>query len=190
MKVELDDKQLLIGLVENDSSAIKEIYKQNFRLIQNLVVNNSGTQDDARDIFQEAIVTLYEKAKKKDFILTCQIKTYLYSVAKNLWLKKLQKNSFYVNGEDNDVGELVAVEDDLKIHEEKEAEYTMMIDALNRLGEPCKTLLVEFYLNNKDMVALSEMFGYTNANNAKNQKYKCLVRLKKLFFSNYHNTKE
>ena len=31
------------------------------------------------------------------------------------------------------------------------------------------------------------LFGYTNADNAKTQKYKCLMRLKKLFFAQYKN---
>jgi hypothetical protein len=58
--------------------------------------------------------------------------------------------------------------------------------ALNSLGEPCKSLLEGYYLKKMDMAALANEFGYTNADNAKNQKYKCLMRLKKLFFSQYN----
>lgn len=187
---ELDDKDLLEGLAKNDSAAIKEIYTKNFGIIQSFIINNSGTQDDARDIFQEAMITLYEKANDKDFVLTSQIRTYLYSVARNLWLKKLYKQNRYVSAEVTGLEETIAVDDDLELHEQKNEEYNIMMNALNSLGEPCKTLLEEFYLNNKDMTALTEMFGYTNSDNAKNQKYKCLVRLKKLFFANYHNIKE
>ncbi|MCU7693712.1 RNA polymerase sigma factor [Haoranjiania flava] len=187
---ELDDKDLLEGLAKNDSAAIKEIYTKNFGIIQSFIINNSGTQDDARDIFQEAMITLYEKANDKDFVLTSQIRTYLYSIARNLWLKKLYKQNRYVSAEVTGLEETIAVEDDLELHEQKNEEYNIMMNALNSLGEPCKTLLEEFYLNNKDMTALTEMFGYTNSDNAKNQKYKCLVRLKKLFFANYHNIKE
>jgi hypothetical protein len=50
------------------------------------------------------------------------------------------------------------------------------------LGEPCKTIIEEFYLNSRSMQEICEQFGYTNADNAKTQKYKCLQRLKKLFF--------
>jgi hypothetical protein len=58
--------------------------------------------------------------------------------------------------------------------------------ALNSLGEPCKSLLEGYYLKKLDMNALAAEFGYTNADNAKNQKYKCLMRLKKLFFAQYN----
>ena len=57
-----------------------------------------------------------------------------------------------------------------------------MGDALNLLGEPCKTIIEDFYINNRSMKEICENFGYTNADNAKTQKYKCLQRLKKLFF--------
>ena len=62
-----------------------------------------------------------------------------------------------------------------------------MDKALNNLGEPCKTLLEAYYMQKKSMVEIAGSFGYTNADNAKNQKYKCLMRLKKLFFSKYKN---
>jgi predicted DNA-binding protein YlxM (UPF0122 family) len=60
-----------------------------------------------------------------------------------------------------------------------------MAQALNQLGEPCRTLLEDYYFQDLSMQLITEKFGYTNADNAKNQKYKCLMRLKKLFFSLY-----
>jgi hypothetical protein len=58
-----------------------------------------------------------------------------------------------------------------------------MADSLDRLGEPCRTLLEDFYIRHMSMQDITEKFGYTNADNAKTQKYKCLMRLKRLFFS-------
>lgn len=80
----------------------------------------------------------------------------------------------------------MAVEEDLEIHEKRNAEFAIMDRALNSLGEPCKGLLEGFYLKKMDMQELAQEFGYTNADNAKNQKYKCLMRLKKLFFAQYN----
>lgn len=79
----------------------------------------------------------------------------------------------------------VDVADDVVEYEEREITFTKMAEALVMLGEPCKTLLEDFYLQDLSMQAITEKFGYTNADNAKNQKYKCLLRLKKLFFSLY-----
>ena len=82
--------------------------------------------------------------------------------------------------------ETISVEEDLDRFEKKDAAFAIMDRALNSLGEPCKSLLEGYYLNKKGMQELASQFGYTNADNAKNQKYKCLMRLKKLFFAQYN----
>ena len=185
LKAELNEQALLKGLAENDSKAVETLYKSHFGMIQHFVTNNNGSFDDARDIFQEAMITLYEKVQLDNFALTCQIKTYLFSICKNLWLKRLQQMGKYstpLSAQE----ESISVEEDLDQFEKKDAAFAIMDRALNSLGEPCKSLLEGYYLNKKGMQELASQFGYTNADNAKNQKYKCLMRLKKLFFAQYN----
>ncbi|MCU0337988.1 MAG: sigma-70 family RNA polymerase sigma factor, partial [Sediminibacterium sp.] len=95
MKAESNEQSLLKGLANNDSKAIETIYKENFGVIQAFIIGNNGSLDDARDIFQEAMIALYEKAQDKSFVLTCQIKTYVYSICRRLWLKRLQQLGRY-----------------------------------------------------------------------------------------------
>lgn len=185
MKLDFNEQALLKGLVDNDSKIIEIIYKNNFNLILSLVQNNNGTYDDARDIFQEAMITLYEKARTDNFVLTCQIRTYVYSVCRRLWLKRLQQAG-RIGGSIESLEEMVPVEEDLELHEKRNVEFTIMERAMTSLGEPCKSLLEAFYIQKKDMSSIAASFGYTNADNAKNQKYKCLIRLKKLFFAQYN----
>jgi len=85
------------------------------------------------------------------------------------------------------VDEVVSVEEELDVHEKRNADLIIMENALNKIGEPCKSLLEAYYLQKKSMPEIAEFFGYTNADNAKTQKYKCLVRLKKIFFTQYKN---
>ena len=185
MKSDTNEQLLLKGLANNDSKAIATIYKDNFNMVLALILNNNGTYDDANDIFQEAMITLYEKAKSESFVLTCQIKTYVYSVCRRLWLKRLQQLGRFGSAVEN-LEETVPVEDDLEAREKKNAEFAIMERAMNSLGEPCKSLLESYYINKKGMTEIAAAFGYTNADNAKNQKYKCLMRLKKLFFAQYN----
>lgn len=185
MKSDSNEQLLLKGLAHNDKKAIETIYKDNFTMVQALILNNNGTYDDARDIFQEAMIALYEKSKSESFVLTCQIKTYLYSVCRRLWLKRLQQMGRFIPQVSN-LEETVPVEDDLEIHEKRNADFAIMERALGSLGEPCKGLLEAYYLEKKGMNEIAAEFGYTNADNAKNQKYKCLMRLKKLFFAQYN----
>ena len=185
VKSETNEQLLLKGLAHNDSKAIELIYKDNFNMVLAFIINNNGSYDEAKDIFQEAMITLYEKATSESFVLTCQLKTYIYSVCRRLWLKRLQQLGRTTSGVEN-FEETVSVEEELEVHERKNAEFNMMDRALNSLGEPCKSLLQAYYLNKKGMSEIASQFGYTNADNAKNQKYKCLMRLKKLFFSQYN----
>lgn len=184
MKIYEEEKALLEGLASNDTNAIETIYRENYSAIQAYIIKNSGYADDARDIFQEAMVILFEKAKSDSFELTCQIKTYLYSVCRRLWLKKLQKETRY-NPSFELLQETVAVEDEIENHERKNIDFLMMENAMVQIGEPCKSLLEAFYIQNKSMPEIAKDFGYTNADNAKTQKYKCMVRLKKIFFTQY-----
>lgn len=185
MKGDTNEQALLKGLAHNDSKAIETIYKENFNMVQSFILNNNGSYDEARDIFQEAMIALYEKAQTESFVLTCQIKTYIYSICRRLWLKRLQQLGRYTTQVDS-MEETVAVAEDMEAHEKRNVEFAIMDRALNSLGEPCKSLLEGYYLKKMDMNALAREFGYTNADNAKNQKYKCLMRLKKLFFSQYN----
>ena len=186
MGITEQEKIAFKAIGNNEKEAIELVYKENYGLIQHYVVYNNGTEDDARDIFQEAMMVLYEKSKQPDFELTCQIKTYLYSVCRRLWLKKLQHGrriEMQVENFDN----VVAVEEDLEDHEKLTQQYLIMRSAMGKIGEPCKSLIEAFYVHHKNMQEIASFFGYTNADNAKNQKYKCLVRLKKLFFAQYKN---
>ncbi len=185
VKADTNEQALLKGLANNDSKAIETIYKDNFTMVQTFILQNNGSYDDARDVFQEAMIALYEKAQSNSFVLTCQIKTYVYSICRRLWLKRLQQIGRFTNQVDN-LDETVPVEDDLELHEKRNAEFAIMDRAMNSLGEPCKSLLQGYYLKKMGMQDLADEFGYTNADNAKNQKYKCLLRLKKLFFSQYN----
>jgi RNA polymerase sigma factor (sigma-70 family) len=140
--------------------------------------------DDARDIFQEAMIVLYEKSRLETFSLNCQIKTFVYSICRRLWLKRLQQLNKFTTQVDN-LEETVPVEEEVEEHEKKNNDFILMETAMNKIGEPCKSLLDGYYLQKKSMQEIAEIFGYTNSDNAKTQKYKCLVRLKKLFFAQY-----
>jgi RNA polymerase sigma factor (sigma-70 family) len=184
VKGDPNEQVLLKALANNDSKAAETIYKENFNMVLAFILNNSGSYDEARDIFQEAMITLYQKAKSESFVLTSQIKTYVYSICRRLWLKRLHQIGKTASGIEN--FEAIPIEDDIEIHERRNAELGIMDRALNSLGEPCKSLLEAFYIEKKSMDQIASSFGYTNADNAKNQKYKCLMRLKKLFFSQYN----
>ena len=177
------DTQLLEGLRDGENTVVSYIYRSTFPTILHLILTNNGTEDEAKDIFQEAVMVLYDRVLKDDFVLQSKISTFLYSVCRNLWLKQLNKRNQQIKLVDSEDFERLEVEEDIVNHREKEIEFNKMNTAMNLLGEPCKTILKEYYIKNKSMKEICQLMGYTNTDNAKTQKYKCLQRLKKLFFS-------
>lgn len=175
------DEEIIDGLISGDSEALKALYSNHFPLILNMVIRNSGTEDEAKDVFQEAVCVLYDKVQQGGFVLSSKLKTYLFAVSRHLWLKQL-KSKDWGTVDIKGMEESIELKGDLQLHQEKEMQFEQMERALEKLGDPCKTILTDFYIHGKSMVEISEKFAYTNADNAKNQKYKCLQRLKKLFF--------
>ena len=181
------EQQLLAALAAGGRTATEQIYQQYYHIINSWLVKNGGSSADAADIFQEAMVVLFGKAQDESFRLTCSIGTYLFAISKHLWYKKLQqqyKSPVFLQedtGEDeNENG--IAYEDDINVHNEREAHYEQLNNALDQIGEPCRSLLKAYYHHDKNMQEIAADFGYTNPDNAKNQKYKCLTRLRKLFY--------
>jgi RNA polymerase sigma factor (sigma-70 family) len=175
------DREVVLGILNDSEDALNKLYTGYFPMILQFILNNNGGEDDAKDVYQEGIIVLYNKIKGGNFELSSKLKTYIYSVCRRIWLKKLSQQSKKTSNI-SDFEDVMAVEVDVEQHEEKDKQFDKMQDALLHLGEPCKTIIQDFYINNLSMQDICEKFGYTNTDNAKTQKYKCLQRLKKLFF--------
>jgi RNA polymerase sigma factor (sigma-70 family) len=175
------DREVVLGILNNSEDALNKLYIGYFPMILQFILNNNGDEDDAKDVYQEGIIVLYNKIKGGEFELSSKLKTYIYSVCRRIWLKKLSQQSKKTNNI-ADFEDIISTDLDVEDHEQKEEQFDKMQSALLHLGEPCKTIIQDFYLNSLSMQDISEKFGYTNTDNAKTQKYKCMQRLKKLFF--------
>lgn len=180
----VEEDKLVASLRAKDERSLKLVYRQHYAMITNMVMNNGGSLQEAKDVYQDAVIVLYEKLQDDQFELNCQIKTFLYSVSRNIWLKQLKVRKKF-EGTIADTEEIPEQIWDSAM--DSEDRYQALALALASLGEPCSNIMRDFYINKSSMEEITEKFGYTNADNAKNQKYKCLKRLKKLFFSYYNN---
>lgn len=181
-----NEEHLLAELARGSYHATEAIYRQHHKVVVSWIGSHGGEEMDAEDVFQEAMVVLFEKAQKEDFRLSCKIGTYLFAVSKHLWYKRLEQRQrapgVLSDNAGADEGRDWAYEDDVQAHVEREAHYEQLNEALEQLGEPCRSLLQAFYHQDKSMQEIAAMFGYTNPDNAKTQKYKCLNRLRKIFY--------
>ncbi len=181
-KVAYTDLEFIDGLRHNNDLVLRALYKKYYNLVLKYVVNNSGNSESAADIYQETIIVLYENVQKPSFELNCQLQTFIFSIAKRLWLKQLRGNGHLARFNEGEEDEVVDVTEEISEHLKKESDIVKMNTSMDGLGEPCSTILKDFYVYKLSMDEISEKFGYTNSDNAKTQKYKCLQRLKRSFF--------
>jgi RNA polymerase sigma factor (sigma-70 family) len=160
--------------------ALEKVYG-NFPMIRKMVISGGGNEDDARDIFQDAILIFYRLAIKPDFILSSSISTLLYSISHKLWLKKYRDFDSRRSGISEDVhGKYDLQAEEIEEEEEEEERNKLSEKVLEGLGEPCSAILKMFYYENFSMKEIASRLGYSNENTAKAQKYKCIERGKKI----------
>ncbi len=173
------DARILDGIRRGDESALVTLYNAHRRPITALVMRNNGTNDDADDIFQEALVVLWERVRAGNYAHTAALGTFLFATARNLWLRRLAR----ARREQplDPAGENTSTDDPSPLEELIEDERTMSIrNALSILGEPCRSLLVLFYWEEASMDEIARRLGLANAATAKSKKYQCKEQLKRL----------
>ena len=164
-------------LANGNNKAFEILYVEYFNMAKYFIVKNNGSLDEAKDVFQDSLIILFEKTKNPSFKLTCTLKTYIYSIVRNLWLKVLAKKKKNVSITDFEKYYKIEIEE---YNTEKDNKIDKILEAIKLLGEKCKKILTSFYFEKKKMNVIAIELGYTNAENAKNQKYKCMQQLKKL----------
>lgn len=172
------EKDLLDALRRGDSSAFRKVYVLHFNMIRYLITQNNGREEDARDIFQEALVALYEQLSAGTFKQQSSLKTWLYAVCRNKWLKQLEKKKRNVRFTDFEETENIALPEE---NAKDDSVHKMLRSSLEQLGVQCRKMLLLFYYFRKSMDEIAGDLGYTNADNAKAQKYKCLQKLKTIY---------
>jgi RNA polymerase sigma factor (sigma-70 family) len=176
--IQLTDHSILELVRQRDEVTLTRIYKEVYPMVLKHVTQNSGSKEDAQDVFQDAFYILIKKTEQEDFNLTSELSTFLVGIAKNVWLKKLTRTNLDI---ETYKAELEIVTDEVSEKEEENLKKVRhMSFALTELGEPCKSILIQYYYLKQTMQEIAAAFHYTNAENAKNQKYKCLQRLKKI----------
>lgn len=173
----ISDNTLLDQLKNEDNASFEILYKFNFPPIAAYITRNFGNTEDAEDIFQEAIIVLLHKVRQTDFVLTSSLKTYLFAIAKNLWLKRLRDNKLIpVDSFEKYKDESETFAFELQSEPGKEEKVTSW---LAKITENCQRILRAIFFYKEPMASLMQKMGWKNKHTAANQQYKCIQQLKK-----------
>ncbi|WP_298550922.1 sigma-70 family RNA polymerase sigma factor [uncultured Algibacter sp.] len=177
-------EKLVKSIQANDDSVLKSLYNDNFYKTEQYILTNSGSVDEAKDIFQEAFVAVWENVQDNKFVPKNEsaLNGYLYTIAKNKWLNHLNSVRYRkTNSFENHVQTLTntnTIENEI-FKEEDTNKINEVVSAFDSLGEACKKLLSVFYYDNKSLRDISKLFNVTEAS-ARNKKYRCIEKLRTL----------
>ncbi|MFN6944399.1 MAG: RNA polymerase sigma factor [Cytophagaceae bacterium] len=164
----MKDQEIIEKIRKGDESALDYLYQKHYRMMMKLILKNNGSEDEAKDIYQDALIVLWQKAMKPDFVLTAKISTFLYSICMNLWRKELERKGRHSNEESNEV-------DFINIEQKEKVE--IINKCISDLGETCKKILTYYYFDQMSMNDIAQILGFANADTAKTKKYKCKKEL-------------
>jgi RNA polymerase sigma factor (sigma-70 family) len=173
----ISDNTLLDKLKTEDSSSFKLLYKFYFSSVASFIKQNCGNNEDAEDIFQEAIIVLLQKVRQSDFVLTSSLKTYLYAVAKKLWLKRLRDNNLRIVDNELSSATYTPETETFEIEPEKSIEEKVE-NWLLKITRNCQNILKALFFYEVPMDNLMVKMGWKNKHTASNQKHKCIQQIK------------
>lgn len=188
MKVEgkYSDQELIAAISgkKDPNEAILFLYQQYSRTTSSFMLNYGASEQDAEDVFQETVIAFIDIVQKGKFRMESSIKTFLVSIARNIWrneLKKKQRSDYreklFESGREQseeDISELISEWEKKK----------QLRDLVYQLGEPCRKLLMLFYYEDLSMKEILAYLPYENEQVVRNKKYKCLQQLTEIMKQN------
>lgn len=183
----MDIERQFIGLKESDEKVLQYIYVSNYPKVEQFILGNSGTTDDAHDIYQEAFLAVWRNVQLDKFRPQNEtaVAGYIYQIARNKWLDQLRsvKNKKKADLPDEISHQLA----DTPQLDDAEMGYLELVkEEYERLGDPCRELLNRFYFKKESMREIAAHFSWTEAS-AKNNKYRCLQRLRNMVINKKEN---
>ncbi|MFH6982951.1 RNA polymerase sigma factor [Marinoscillum sp. 108] len=175
----MKDSEILEKIAKGDETALDYLYKKYYRMMTNLVLKNNGTEEEAKDVYQEALLAFWQKAISGKLVLTSKISTFLYSICLNQWRKELDRKSRLSNEEVDS--------EEFQGHDQNER-YKIVMQCISELGDTCKRILTYYYFDGLNMTDIAEKLNFANTDTAKTKKYKCKKKLDSLIKARYTTT--
>ncbi len=179
----LSDAEIIKAIESgDDESALEQLYDTELEKIKRYIISNRGKEEDAYDVFQDAVLIFYDYVKQGKFEAEHEIGAFIYSVGKNTWLNKTRKDARIVgiDQKENEIEDQQNFYKTLVVKEQEEIINKLFAE----LGERCSQLLVNTIFHNMSMREICDLMGFSTENAAKTKHYKCKQRLLKLIKKN------
>lgn len=180
------DQELLAALSGNREmdKAVRFLYRHYFEALSVYTRQNSGSEQDAEDVFQEVVVTFIELVAQGKFRGESSIKTFLYSLNRHIWLNELKKRSRMQQRNLKFEKAKEDVEVDVSAYIAGREARDQVMRVIEQLGDACKQVLLAFYYHDLSVKEMLAFLPYENEQVVRNKKYKCLKKLEEMLHEN------
>lgn len=169
----LSDDEIIKGLRKRDNRILQYIYKNAFNSVKQLIISNAGSENDAEDIFQEALIIIFKKIRDEpDFQLDCAFSTYLYSIARLLWLKHLREiKKVHIDPLNRDMEERIEFEEPSPV-QDKDLRMAIYQRNLLKIPEDCQSIL-KLTTQNVNAKEIAERLGFRSEGYVRKRRHFC-----------------
>jgi RNA polymerase sigma factor (sigma-70 family) len=182
----LPDSVVIHGIKNLDEKILRYLYQYTFPKVNQAISRQKGNSNDANDIFQDSIIDIIELAKRNKFNIHSSVDGFIVKVALRKWGKKLKKS---IDNRELQIDDDYTSDIDPLIEEVEDPKHFGSISRwLDELSDSCKRLIEEFHYYGCDWKHIAENLGYKSAASAKNQKYKCIEKLRLIITADIYNT--
>jgi len=165
------EEELINGIRDHENEILEYVYQHYYPMAEGYIIHHHGTRDQAKDVFQEAMIILYKRVRAGGLELSCKFGTYLYAIVKNTWIQERKKHL---------------------LHHEKLRQYPMVVNDpgpdrdpllekhmselfhrhFNDLSEDCRKIL-RMAFNHFSIEEIRDRMNYKNLHHAADRKYRC-----------------
>ncbi|MEJ0031475.1 MAG: sigma-70 family RNA polymerase sigma factor [Bacteroidota bacterium] len=145
------------------SEDVAVLYEETFPAVASFVSKMGGSPEDAKDIFHDALIILFEKEGGLE-----NPAAYIVGIAKHLWVRKFKHDKNRV-----DLDETIQIPE-----EENFPIIARLVRLVELAGKSCLDLLQAFYYEKRSAESIADEFNYSNAHSATVQKHKCLQKIR------------
>jgi RNA polymerase sigma factor (sigma-70 family) len=169
----------LNAIKANDEKVLQHFYQANYPKIEKYVLSNQGSEEQAKDIFQDAFIVVWRNIQLDKFSPENEtsLSGYLFQVGKNKWLDQL-RSGHHRKVVPIDLVNLEFKQEEILSGEEQEYINTVK-HYFKNLGDTCREVLIKFYYHNAPLKQIASDFNWTEPT-TRNNKYRCLQQLKEL----------
>lgn len=151
---------------------ITRLYVDAMPAVAAFVRKMNGSFQDAKDIFQDAMVLYLEQLARRELVISGTPERYVLGIAKHLWLQKFKHDRKHVSIDE------VASADTIPYDFYPTVNEVRLLRVLEKAGKKCLDLLHVFYYESLPMTKIASLLGYRNAHTATVQKYKCMEKVR------------